>query len=149
MALLTISQASKDWHTSRSRLYQLKAKGRLSFTTFPDGSPALDTAELTRALGEPADRQNRNQPVSHDTVAQLDANYEQALKTALLEEVKTLQVQVETLQRERDMAIEDKSRLLGILENTTRQLQGPATPVDSSPSLNNSPIMRLLLTKIW
>jgi hypothetical protein len=47
------------------------------------------------------------------------------------------------------MAIEDKSRLLGILENTTRQLQGPATPVDSSPSLNNSPIMRLLLTKIW
>ena len=143
MALLTIIQASRDWHTSRSRLYQLRERGRISFTTFPDGRPAIDTAELTRVLGEPADRQNKPAVDQTDTVTQLDANYEQALKTVLLEQVKTLQVQVETLQRERDGAIEDKSRLLGILENQTKLLQGPKSALD------NSPLLRLLFTKLW
>jgi len=146
MALLTISQAARDWHTSRSRLYQLRDKGRLSFTAFPDGRPALDTIELIRELGEPADRKDRNSPVSHDTVGQLDAAYEQALKNTLLEQVRVLQEQNESLQRERDGAIEDKTRLLVILENQTRLLKGPNTPV---VSLANSPIMRLLLTKLW
>lgn len=143
MPLLTISQASRDWKTSRSRLYQLRAGGKLSFTAFPDGRPALDTAELTRVLGEPTDRQNRNQSIDRDTVAQQDAAYEQALKGALLEQVKTLQAQLETLQRERDAATQDKDRLLGILENQTRLLQGPPTALDRGP------ILRLLLKKLW
>lgn len=143
MPLLTISQASRDWNTSRSRLYQLRASGKLSFTAFPDGRPALDTAELARVLGEPTDRQNRNQPVSTDSAAQLDAEYEQALKVALLEQLKTLQAQNESLQRERDAAMQDKDRLLGILENQTRLLQGPATGLDRGP------ILRLLLKKLW
>jgi hypothetical protein len=76
----------------------------------------------------------------------LDAAYEQALKNTLLEQVRVLQEQNESLQRERDGAIEDKTRLLVILENQTRLLKGPNTPV---VSLANSPIMRLLLTKLW
>lgn len=146
MALLTISQASKDWHTSRSRLYQLNKAGKLSFTKFPDGKPAVDTAELTRAIGEPKNRRDKVAPEDHDTIAQLDAEFERAVKDDMMGQIRALQAQNEALQRERDGAIEDKARLLGILENQTRLLQGPTTPV---VSLENSPIMRLLLTKLW
>lgn len=120
MALLSISQAAREWGTSRSRLYALKADGKLSFVEFPDGRPALDTSELVRVLGEPGSKQATPR---QDTDGQGDQN-------GLREENRLLSLQLEVTQRERDAALEDKDRLLGILENQTRLLQGPETTQD-------------------
>lgn len=121
MALLTISQAAREWRTSRSRLYALKADGKLSFGEFPDGRPALDTSELVRVLGEPESKQATPR---QDTEGQSD-------QKGLREENRLLSLQLEVTQRERDAALADKDRLMGILENQTRLLQGPETAQDS------------------
>lgn len=120
MALLSISQAAREWKTSRSRLYALKADGKLSFSAFPDGRPALDTGELIRALGEPNGKPAT--PPQH-TPGQPD-------QAGLAEQNRLLSVQLEVTERERDAALADKDRLMGILENQTRLLQGPETAQD-------------------
>ena len=53
MTMLGISAAHRQWGISRSYLYALRDKGKLSFSTFPDGRPGIDSAELLRVLGEP------------------------------------------------------------------------------------------------
>lgn len=116
MAVVTISQAAKDWRTSRTRLYALNKSGRLSFTTRPDGSPGIDTAELARVLGEPETGQELS-PRQTPADAVLSA------------QVESLTAQLEETRRERDNALAQQDRLLGIVEAQTRLLAGPTTDV--------------------
>ena len=133
MPIVTISEASREWKTSRSRLYHLKDSGKLSFTEFADGRPGIDTGELLRVLGEPKSGAGQAAPEQPETAS-------------LQEQVRVLSEQLATAQRERDAALADKERLFGVLESQARLLQAPDTGKDKP---EHGPILRFLLKKVW
>lgn len=125
-AILSISQAARRWNKSRSWLYALRNKGALTFTTFPDGTPGIDVAELLRVFGEAGSRQReraeKDAPVrAQDSQAGEDT--QEQLRLAL--------ERLEDAQRERDAALDREQRLLGIIEQQTRLLQHQATEKDT------------------
>lgn len=50
MAILNLTEAAKQAGIGRTTLWRKAKSGALSTTTFPDGSPGVDTAELFRVF---------------------------------------------------------------------------------------------------
>lgn len=75
MAILSVSEASRQWRVGRTNLYRAVKSGRLNLSARPDGSRGIDTSELVRVFGEPSNRTTANVPLlssTNLTVTELD-----------------------------------------------------------------------------
>lgn len=137
MTLLTISAAAKAWGVSRPRLYQLKEAGKLSFTQFEDGRPALDTAELLRVLGEPGSRRKGvSEQVNVAELLQQQTTLTAAGDAVIQERLDNALERLADSQQQLADAREREGRLLSLLENMTRQLEHQQTAgVQPAPPL--------------
>lgn len=126
MSLLSVSAAAKQWKVSRSWLYSLRDKGRLSFSAFPDGRPGIDTAELLRVLGEPKGQTAADAPLHDWTGPEAGQTATESPRGAVLSSV---QAQLEALQqalaesKDRERQAQDReAKLWAQLEATQAQL---------------------------
>lgn len=144
--LLTLSEAARQWGMSRQTLYTHHQKGRLSFSTFPNGEPGLDPAEMVRVYGEPGTGKTRARrsaagdmlrsatPLATTPAVALSARLDAALE--MLEQARQdLAAARDREQRmvreaaEREAAMRaDTARLMGILEQQTRLLEHRPEP---------------------
>jgi len=140
VSLLTVSAAARQWNVSRSWLYNLRDKGRLSFSAFPDGSPGIDSAELLRAIGEP-----RVQTASAEQLQELTVTDAGQTETAVPggPALSVLQAQLEAAQRalaeskdnerqaleaQLEAALDREKQLLALLATQTKLLEHQQAP---------------------
>lgn len=105
MAILTLSEAARQWHLGRSSLYRAVKRGRLTLTTRPDGRRGVDTSELIRAFGEPAVSRSPANRSADDHGSEADRLV-----------VRLLQSQIDQLAAQLAQTQIEKSRLLTLLE---------------------------------
>lgn len=121
--ILSVSQAARAWKKSRAWLYTMRNQGKLSFTTFPDGNPGIDAAELLRVFGPAAEQgkdKSRKQPQTPPTGGDTTDN-----PSALQERLEHVLERLRNAERERDAALEREQRLLSIVEGQVRAIEGP------------------------
>jgi hypothetical protein len=107
MAVVSMTEAARLSRTNRTTLWRKAKAGVLSTTTFPDGSPGIDTAELFRVF-PPAI--SEYVPVQHDATV-----------------TERLQREVEHLHellRHKDQVIETQAQALRLLEHKPDLHQG-------------------------
>ena len=134
--ILSVSQAARAWKKSRAWLYTKRDQGKLSFSTFPDGSPGIDAAEMLRVFGPAAeqkkDRKRKQQdtaPTGGETTDNPDVLRERLEHvTELLRNAE--RVRDDALERERAM-LDERAKMLDMLDRQTRLLahQPPAPPL--------------------
>lgn len=56
--IISISDASKQFKVSRTKLYRMKDSGRISFVQKNNGATGIDISELIRVFGENKNEQN-------------------------------------------------------------------------------------------
>ena len=105
MTILTMTQAAKQAGISRSTLYRTIRAGRMSVVSLPTGGRGVDTAELMRVFG----------PLQADTgqVTQTGTSSDIAV---MRERCTMLEREIEWLRAELVDAKNEKTRLLGMLE---------------------------------
>ena len=112
MTVLSMTQAARQAGISRSTLYRAIRAGRLSTTSQPDGSRGVDTAELMRVFG----------PLQADTVQVTQSGTSSDI-AVMRERCTMLEWDIEWLRAELADAKNEKTRLLGMLEQ--RLLETP------------------------
>ena len=105
MTILTMTQAAKQAGISRSTLYRTIRAGRMSVVSLPTGGRGVDTAELMRIFG----------PLQSETsqVTQIRTSSDIAV---MRERCTMLEREIEWLRAELADAKNEKTRLLGMLE---------------------------------
>jgi hypothetical protein len=111
MAIVSISEASRQWRVGRSNLYRAVKSGRLNLSARPDGSRGVDVSEMVRVFGEPSARTSN---LSADTDSPPEPNGREQERT--LSPVVLLQAQVDQLSAQLEQSQTEKSRLLSLLE---------------------------------
>lgn len=119
MSLLSITEAAEKWGITRPTIYRYIKAGKLSRRA----DKKIDTAELLRVLGEPADKKRKG----------VTQEIEKADTEALQLQVEQLRLQVEQLQQERAKAEEREEWLKGQVEAAQQTIkllehQRQATP---------------------
>ena len=105
MTILSMTQAAQQAGISRSTLYRAIRAGRLSVASQPNGSRGIDTAELMRVFG----------PLQAETGQVIQSGT--SLDIAVMRERCTmLEREIEWLRAELADAKNEKTRLLGMLE---------------------------------
>ena len=105
MTILSMTQAAQKAGISRSTLYRAIRAGRLSVASQPDGTRGVDTAELIRAFG----------PLQPDTM-QVTHGGTSSDSAVMHERCVMLEREIEWLRAELADAKNEKTRLLGMLE---------------------------------
>ncbi len=116
MAILSVSEASRQWRVGRTNLYRAVKSGRLNLSARPDGSRGIDTSELVRVFGEPSNRTTANVPLlssTNLTVTELDDREQERTPSPVV----LLQNQVNQLSIQLEQANKQGVRLLALLEN--------------------------------
>jgi hypothetical protein len=121
--ILSVSQAARAWKKSRAWLYTMRDQGKLSFTTFPDGNPGIDAAELLRVFG-PAAEQGKDK--NKKQIKTAPTGGEQTDSPVVLQErLEHVLERLRNTERERDAALAREQRLLSIVEGQARAIEGP------------------------
>lgn len=125
MSLLSVTEAAEQWGITRPTIYRYIKAGKLSRRT----DKKIDTAELLRVLGEPADKKRKG----------VTQEIEKADTEALQLQVEQLRLQVEQLQQERAKAEEREEWLRGQVEAAQQTIkllehQRQATPGTTPPA---------------
>lgn len=126
MSLISVTEAAEQWGITRPTIYRYIQTGKLSRR--PDKK--LDTAELLRVLGEPADKKRKKIDVK--------PSIKKADTEALQLQVEQLRLQVEQLQQERAKAEEREEWLKGQVEaaQQTIKLLEHQRPAPTPPATN-------------
>lgn len=114
---LTISAAARLYGIHRATLHRYLKNGRVSRAEFADGSPAVDFAELRRALGEPVNAPEVRQPATPPVALGATPNSD-ALMRELVE-----------LNRQQAAQLERMSDRIERLEAALLRLPAPAEPL--------------------
>lgn len=118
MALVNLTQAAKLARITRTTLYKHIDSGKISKTTAPDGTPAIDTAELMRVYGK----------LDNDT-----ASSEHGIHQDLQQEITTLRMELKAahdLLEARENHIADLQKMNTLL---TEKLTPPLPSVTPQP----------------
>lgn len=161
MTQLSVREAATRVGITRQTLFKYIRQGKLSATIGKNGQKQVDISELLRVFGElqetpeTTDYSRSNRQLSPNTTAT-------ATTTALQMEVEKLKTHLEfkaaelalakeridelkareqqTKERERE-AIDERNRLIGVIEQQNRLLAAPA-PVKAVPAKRSTPVKR-------
>jgi len=121
MAKLSISEAARRAGVQRSTIYRKAKKGRVSLERGSDGRQQIDESELLRCWPD----------ASRTPQAAPSVQKRNMQQSGTVAEINNLKRELEVLQQQRyrdDTTLDDlrteRDRLLGIIESTTRQLEG-------------------------
>ena len=132
MSKLTITDAAKAWRKSRQTIYNYTQDGRLSTEQDEQGRTTIDTAEMSRVFGEPANKPPKKQQakqVSSELRHQLEIEQVKrgSVETRALDleqRVRSLEGQIERLQLQHEKALStfgDSLKLLAAPQERERK----------------------------
>jgi hypothetical protein len=107
--IISISEASKRFSISRSKLYRMKDSGDISFSKRSDGSTGIEMSELSRVFGE----------TNHERT---DATKRDSKKIDLETENLYLKKEVETLTQSLKKSEDRLDQFISLTQEQTKQL---------------------------
>lgn len=146
MAFLTVRQAAEQVGVTRQTMFRKIKEGKVSAVKGRDGQLQIDTAELLRVFGglqsptvsdaTQPDRSRLSQKASDTPVTVAQQIEIERLRAQLEAKEMALAIAQERIQELRDreqIAKEERDKLFGILEQQTRLLAAPPSPVPVTP----------------